>query len=158
MHALLTLTLAALSFAPSQTAPTPLQRFAGQWTGAGTVNNMSVTAKAEFGAVLANRFTRLTYSFSLAGAGVIFEGHAYYACSSPAACRGNWFDSQGSTHILSATQTADALLSEWGDGSSAKGRTEYRLTSPDTLVVTDWVHLTSGEWRQFGRVEYQRQR
>ena len=139
--------------APGQVMP----KLTGHWTGAGIVNNAQVTAKAEFGPVLANRFTRLTYTFTATGAGQIFEGHAYYACAKDSdRCSGNWFDSQGSAHVLSATQTGDVLTAEWGDGTTPRGRTEYRLTSPSALVVTDWIRTAAGEWRQFGKVEYQR--
>jgi hypothetical protein len=58
--------------------------------------------------------------------------------------------------VLSGVQSADALTSEWGDGTTARGRTEYRLTAPDALVVTDWIRTASGDWRQFGKVEYRR--
>ena len=141
------------TMAPGQVMP----KLVGQWTGVGVVNKAEVSAKAEFGPVLASRFTRLTYAFTVAGAGQIFEGHAYYSCAKDSdSCRGNWFDSQGSAHVLTAKQTADVLTSEWGDGTTPRGRTEYRLTGPSTLVVTDWIRSAAGDWRQFGRVEYQR--
>lgn len=142
---------------PQAVAPAVITRLAGVWTGAGVVNNAQVSARAEFGPVLSNRFVRLTYVFSVDGAGGVFEGHAYYAC--PAAstdCQGHWFDSQGATHVLTAVQTADALTSEWGDGTTPRGKTEYKITTPDTLVVTDWVRTSAGEWRQFGRVQYRK--
>lgn len=160
MHVLLSVVLAVVTLGFQQGAPASgpvLARLTGQWTGSGVVNNAQVSAKAEFGPVLANRFTRLAYTFTVAGVGDVFEGHAYYACANEAdTCRGNWFDSQGATHILTATQTTEALTSEWGDGTTPRGRTEYRLTSPSTLVVTDWVRTAAGEWRQFGKVEYRR--
>lgn len=161
MHVWMTAMLAAAVFSIQQGVPaatTPIARLAGQWTGSGVVNNATVSAKAEFGPVLANRFTRLTYVFTVAGVGDVFEGHAYYTCAKGAdTCRGNWFDSQGSSHILTATQSGDTLTSEWGDGTTPRGRTEYRLVGAANLVVTDWVRTIAGEWRQFGRVEYRRQ-
>ena len=160
MHVLMSLMVSAILLVSPQGAAEPAQvlpKLAGSWTGAGVVNNAQVTARAEFGAVLANRFTRLMYTFTVAGKGDIFEGHAYYSCAKDAgSCRGNWFDSQGSAHVLTATQTADALTSEWGDGTTPRGRTEYRLSSPSTLIVTDWIRTAAGEWRQFGKVEYRR--
>ena len=158
MHVLMVLAVASLAFQQSTpAAPTVLGRLTGHWTGSGAVNNAQVKAKAEFGQVLANRFTRLTYTFTVDGVGDVFEGHAYYACAKDAGtCRGNWFDSQGSAHVLTATQTADTLTSEWGDGTTPRGRTEYRLTGPSTLIVTDWIRTATGEWGQFGRVEYRR--
>ena len=161
MRVLMNVALTVVTLAVAQgTSPagTVVARLAGQWTGSGVVNNAQVSAKAEFGPVLANRFTKLAYTFTVAGVGDVFEGHAYYACAKDSGtCRGNWFDSQGSAHVLTATQTADALTSEWGDGTTPRGRTEYRLTGPSTLVVTDWVRTAAGEWRQFGKVEYRRQ-
>ena len=161
MHVLINVALAVVTLTSQQGTPaaaTAVARLAGQWTGTGVVNNAQVSAKAEFGPVLANRFMRLAYTFTVAGVGEVFEGHAYYACAKDSGtCRGNWFDSQGSAHVLTATQTADTLTSEWGDGTTPRGRTEYRLTGPSTLVVTDWVRTSAGEWRQFGKVEYRRQ-
>ena len=125
MRVLMNVALTVVTLAVAQgTSPagTVVARLAGQWTGSGVVNNAQVSAKAEFGPVLANRFTKLAYTFTVAGVGDVFEGHAYYACAKDSGtCRGNWFDSQGSAHVLTATQTADALTSEWGDGTTAAG-------------------------------------
>jgi len=139
------------------TAPqtTAIDRLAGRWTGAGTVNGQAVRAQAEFDRVLAGRFTRLQYRFNT-GDRLLFEGHAYYTCDA-AKCRGSWFDSQGSLHVLTGTLTADALTSEWGDGTTPRGRTEYKLTAATTLVVTDWIRTAAGDWREFGKVEYRRE-
>ena len=162
MHVLMTMALAATALFGQQGSPailTAITRLPGQWTGSGVVNNAAVSAKAEFRSVLANRFTRLTYVFTVEGKGEVFEGHAYYACATfgAASCRGNWFDSQGSAHVLRATQTEEALNAEWGDGTTPRGRTEYRLVDERSLVVTDWIRTAAGEWRQFGKVEYKRQ-
>ncbi len=160
MHILTSVFLAVVTLVPQPGVPASgpvLARLTGQWTGSGVVNSAQVSAKAGFGPVLANRFTRLTYTFTVAGVGDVFEGHAYYACAKDAGtCRGNWFDSQGSAHVLTATEAGEALTSEWGDGTTPRGRTEYRLTGPSTLVVTDWVRTAIGDWRQFGKVEYRR--
>ena len=142
-----------IASAPPQ--PTTMDRLVGRWTGTGTVNGQNVRAQAEFDRPLAARFTRLQYRFQT-GDRLLFEGHAYYACDT-AKCRGNWFDSQGSLHVLNAAITPDALTSEWGDGTTPRGRTEYKLTGATTLVVTDWIRTATGEWREFGRVEYRKE-
>lgn len=142
---------------PAASSDLALSRMTGQWTGSGVVNGAPVQARAEFGPVLAKKFTRLSYVFSDARAGDVFEGHAYYTCAAGStACSGNWFDSQGSSHVLKAVHANDTLTAEWGDGVTPRGKTEYRLVSADTLVVTDWVRTATGEWRQFGKVDYKR--
>jgi Protein of unknown function (DUF1579) len=144
---------ADLSMAQAKLA---LERLEGKWTGAGTVNNQKVRAELDLARVLANRFVQLRYRFVTDG-GAVFEGHAYYgACPAAGACTGHWFDSQGSAHALSATQTADTLTSEWRTGDTPRGRTEYRLTGDTALVVTDFIRAADGTWRQFGQVSYQR--
>jgi len=148
----------ATPLAPQATTPatpTITARLVAMWTGKGSVNNAPVTAKAEFDVVLANRFTRLRYVFTSPNIGQVFEGHAYYLCAA-ATCKGYWLDSQRSMHLLQAVETADALTAEWGDGITPRGRTEYKLTSATTLVVTDWIRTPAGEWRQFGKVDYTR--
>jgi hypothetical protein len=138
--------------APAQTPA--VDRLVGRWSGAGTVNGQTVRAEAQFERVLQGRFTRLQYRF-VAPNQTTFEGHGYYTCAGTS-CRGQWFDSQGSLHVLSGTLTENALTAEWGDGTTPRGRTEYKLTSATTLTVTDWIRTTAGEWREFGRVEYRR--
>ncbi len=160
MRSIVTLGLAllvpAVSAGPIAQTKLALERLEGKWSGAGTVNNQKVRADLELGRVLANRFVQLRYRFVTEG-GAQFEGHAYYAvCPAAGACTGQWFDSQGSAHALSAVQTADALTSEWRTGDTPRGRTEYRLTGDASLSVTDSIRLADGTWRQFGQVSYQR--
>jgi hypothetical protein len=141
-----------LAWAAPPQAPI-IDRLAGQWSGEGTVNGQRVRADAVFDVVLQGRFTRLQYRF-VAGPAT-FEGHGYYTCEREK-CRGQWFDSQGSQHLLSCVQEANSFTAEWSTGTTPRGRTEYKLASATTLVVTDWIRTPAGEWREFGRVEYKR--
>ena len=151
--------VAAMTVAGAGQGKLAFERLEGRWTGTGTVNNEAVQAELEFGRVLANRFTQIRYRFAIDAKTppMTFEGHAYYAaCPAGATCTGTWFDSQGATHGLYAAQTAESVTAEWRNGDIPRGKTEYRLTSDTTLVVTDWVRATDGAWRQFGLVRYQR--
>jgi hypothetical protein len=140
--------------------PTALDRLAGRWQGKGSVSGRVVRAELEFRPVLERRFVRLEYNFVAEGAplgtpGNPFSGHAYYgACV--AECAGHWFDSLGTAYVLKATQNSDVLTSEWSDGTTIKGKTEYRLVGSTGLTVTDWTRTAAGEWRQFGLVTYER--
>ncbi|HET9371094.1 MAG TPA: hypothetical protein VFO19_12630 [Vicinamibacterales bacterium] len=131
----------------------------GKWTGKGTVNAQEVAADLEVGPALGQQFSRLQYRFTPVGTRGTFEGVAYYkGCKAATSCSGRWLDSSGAMHVLSAVQTADVLTSEWGDGATPRGKTEYRLNGEGGLVVTDWVRATDGSWRQFGLVTYARVR
>ena len=97
----------------------------GKWAGKGTVNGQEVTAELEVAPAL-GQFTRLQYRFTpAAGRGAAFEGLGYYkTCKGATTCSGRWLDSGGAMHVLSAVQSAEILTSEWGDGTTPRGKTE----------------------------------
>jgi len=64
---------------------------------------------------------------------------------------GRWFDSEGSAHVLNGVLEANALVSEWGDGTIARGRSTYRLPEPNVMEVIDEIKRQDGTWREFGR-------
>ena len=59
----------------------------------------------------------------------VFEGHGYYRLASASATEGTgtWIDSRGVIFPVTVTVTADALTSDWGNPSTERGRTVYRL-------------------------------
>ena len=144
-------------------SPLALDRLEGRWTGTGQVRGQAVRAELQVEKVLDGKFTRLSYRFGEDVPGppknfaVKFEGHAYYtACPTGQACTGQWFDTLGFVRIISATQTADMLASEWKTAGSEAGKSEYRIAPDGGLVVTDWVRGADGNFREFGRVTYAR--
>ncbi|HEX5217053.1 MAG TPA: hypothetical protein VFV98_16435 [Vicinamibacterales bacterium] len=160
---ILILVFSLLSIVPQ--SPLALDRLEGGWAGTGQVRGQAVRAELQFEKVLGGRFTRLTYRFgeelpgpprTLAAA---FEGHAYYAaCPAGAGCSGQWFDTLGFVRLISATQTADTLASEWKTAGAEAGKSEYKILADGGLVVTDWVRAGHGSFREFGRVTYSRVR
>ena len=158
MLLLVALTVQAQTPGALATMEGALVKMEGKWTGKGTVNGQSISAELEVGPALGQQFTRLQYRFTpAAGSGPGFEGLGYYkTCRGATTCSGRWLDSGGAMHVLSAVQSAEILTSEWGDGTTPRGKTEYRLNGEGGLVVTDWVRATDGSWRQFGLVTYAR--
>ncbi|MGH7338024.1 MAG: hypothetical protein ACREI7_10620, partial [Myxococcota bacterium] len=81
-----------------------------------------------------------------------FEGLAlYWAGASAGRLNGRWFDSQGATHLLDAVLEPQALIAEWGDGTTPRGRSTYRLLSANAMEVIDEIRRKDGTWREFGR-------
>ncbi len=80
-----------------------------------------------------------------------FEGLALYWPLAEGGLSGRWFDSQGATHILDAALEQNALIAEWGDGTTARGRSTYRLVEPAVMGVSDEIKRKDGTWREFGR-------
>jgi hypothetical protein len=144
MHLLLSLVLAF-----QVSSDTLLTRFAGQWSGTGTVLNqpskISLTWTPELGA----QFLRLTFRNEMPK--TTFEGHAYYRPTGNGRYRGMWFDNSGMFRPLEARRDGDALVSKWGTPETEEGETTYRLTSDSRMEIVDRVKSKDGTWREFGR-------
>lgn len=160
---ILILLVALVSVFPQ--SPLALERLEGRWAGTGQVRGQAVRAELQFENILGGKFTRLSYRFGEELPGpprtleVRFEGHAYYgACPTGQGCTGQWFDTLGFVRIITATQTADTLASEWKTAGAEAGKSEYKIASDGGLVVTDWVRAADGSFREFGRVTYSRVR
>jgi hypothetical protein len=136
-----------------------LNRFAGRWSGTGTVLNQPSTIEMTWTWQLGGRFMRLTFRNEM---GVppkvnVFEGHAYYRSASEGRYRGMWFDNAGMLRPLEARRDGDALVSNWGTADTEEGETTYRLRGDGTMEVIDRVKGKDGAWRDFGRATYVRQ-
>ena len=144
MHLLLSLVLVL------QSAPDPLlSRFAGQWSGTGTVLSQPSKISMTWTWELGGQFLRLTFRNDMPKA--TFEGHAYYRPSGDGRYRGMWFDNSGMLRPLDARRDGEALVSKWGTPETEEGETTYRLLPDGTMEVTDRVKSKDGTWRVFGQ-------
>ena len=144
MHLLLSLVLAV------QAASDPLlARFAGHWSGTGTVLNQPSKISITWTPELNGQFLRLTFRNEMPK--TTFEGHAYYRPAGEDRYRGMWFDNAGMLRPLDARRDGDALVSKWGTPDTEEGETTYRLTSDSRLEIVDRVKSKDGTWREFGR-------
>jgi hypothetical protein len=152
MHLLISL---VLTF---QVASDPLlTRFAGQWSGTGTVLNQPSKISLTWTPELGGQFLRLTFRNEMPK--TTFEGHAYYRpAGDPSTSlraggryRGIWFDNSGMIRPIEATSDGDALVSKWGTPETEEGETTYRLTSDSRMEIVDRVKSKDGSWREFGR-------
>ena len=144
MHLLLSLVL-TLQPAPDSL----LARFAGQWSGTGTVLNQPSKISMTWTWELGGQFLRLTFRNEMPKS--TFEGHAYYRPSGDGRYRGMWFDNSGMFRPLEATRDGDALVSKWGTPETEEGETTYRLLPDGRMDVTDRVKGKDGAWRVFGQ-------
>jgi hypothetical protein len=137
----------------AQDAAPFLEQWLGDWRGPGTNNAAAAQLHLNWERTLGGRFVRLTLVNDIGAQPPLqrFEGLAMYWESTPNRLNGRWFDSQGSAHVLEGVLEANALVSEWGDGSSARGRSTYRLMAADIMEVVDEIKRKEGTWREFGR-------
>ena len=144
MHLLLSL---ALTF--QMASDSLLTRFAGQWSGTGTVLNQPSKISLTWTPELGGQFLRLTFRNEMPK--TTFEGHAYYRPTGDGGYRGMWFDNSGLFRPLDARRDGDALVSKWGTPETEEGETTYRLTSDSRMEIVDRVKSRDGTWREFGR-------
>ncbi|HUF05120.1 MAG TPA: nuclear transport factor 2 family protein [Aridibacter sp.] len=145
---LLTFTAAAFSQA------SVLDRLYGTWDGTGKVNGRESAVKMTWEPVHGGKHYRLDFRNEMEG-GFLFEGTALYSLSKDGGYTGLWVDSTGASRPIKAGFADDALTSNWGTPETEEGKTEYRLTGNDSMLVVDSVRTKDG-WREFGRVEYKR--
>jgi hypothetical protein len=144
MHLLLSLVLALQADSDVLFA-----RFAGTWTGTGTVLNQPSNISMSWTWELGGQFLRLTFRNEMPK--TTFEGHAYYRPSGDGGYRGMWFDNSGTFRPLDARRQGDALVSKWGTLDTEEGETTYRLLADGRMEVTDRVKSKDGTWRVFGQ-------
>jgi hypothetical protein len=145
MHLLLlTLVLAA-----QVSADAFLARYAGQWSGNGTVLGQPSKISINWTWELNGQFLKLTFRNQMPKQ--TFEGHAYYRPVGEGRYRGMWFDNSGMFRPLDATRQGDALVSKWGTPETEEGQTTYRLLPDGDMEIIDLVKSKDGTWREFGR-------
>lgn len=131
-----------------------LDRLSGTWHGSGKVNGRESEVVMTWEPIHGGKHYRLDFRNEMEG-GLVFEGTALYSPAPGGAFTGHWVDSMGLTRPIGASFTDSTLISLWGTPESEEGRTEYRLTGIDSMLVLDSVKTKEG-WREFGRVEYRR--
>lgn len=146
----LTLTFTAFAFPQASV----LDRLQGTWQGTGKVNGRDSTVVMTWEPIHGGKHYKLDFRNELEG-GFLFEGTALYSPMPGGAFTGHWVDSTGMTRPIGASFTDSTLISLWGTPESEEGKTEYRLTGIDSMLVLDSVKTKEG-WREFGRVEYRR--
>lgn len=133
----------------------PGDRFArwltGHWQGSGEVSGETSMARLDVESVLGGEFLELSYGF-VAGSSSRFEGRGFYRQRGETAWQGQWFDSSGSSYRLSGAVGEDELVVHWGDF----GRSIYRRTGEDQMLVLDSMRVGDGTWREFGRQDFVR--
>lgn len=153
--AVLLTVVAALAIARTQAqdAAPVLKQWLGDWRGPGTNSGAPAQLHLNWERALGGRFVRLTLVNEIGAQAPLrrFEGLAMYWPATPTRLNGRWFDSEGSAHMLDGVLDANALVSEWGDGTIARGRSTYRLSQPNVMEVIDEIKRPDGTWREFGR-------
>jgi hypothetical protein len=146
--------LPAQEATPSQ----PLEQWLGEWHGTGTTSGAPAKLTLKWERALEGRFVRLTLLNEIGAEPTRqrFEGLAMYWPGADGRMNGRWFDSQGVMHVLDGTLQPDALIAEWGDGTTPRGRSTYRLLGSDAMEVIDEIRRKDGTWREFGRFRLER--
>jgi hypothetical protein len=148
--------LALFVAAVLQPAPDPLlARFAGQWSGEGTVLEMPASVKLTWEWTLGGQFLRLTFVNQM-GPSRRFEGHAYYRALGDGRYRGTWFDNSGMIRPIDARRVDESVVAKWGTPETELGETTYRLMPEGSMEIIDRVQGKDGSWRDFGRVVVRR--
>ena len=141
--------LAALVLVVQANLDPLLNRFAGTWSGSGTVLNQPSKISMSWSWELNGQFLRLSFKNEMPKQ--TFEGHAYYRPSAENRYRGMWFDNAGMFRPLDARRDGDTLVSRCGTPESEEGETTYRLLSDTRMDIIDRVKSKDGTWREFGR-------
>ena len=130
----------------------------GSWAGEGKAFGRPSRPEMKWESTLNGKFIKLSYRtlIQTPKGDEVFEGHGYYKSLGAGKYQGNWFDSQGSSHPISAVFANDALTANWGTQQTELGKTIYRLTSPDEMELIDSVQKKDGTWQEFGRARLKR--
>lgn len=162
MTTLCTLLLALAVSATQTPLPPAMAGLLGDWRGTGVVTGRASEMTMTWSRDVGDAFVHLRFRNAMAQDGgrpaQVFEARGYYRAASAIAVdgKGTWVDSRGVIFPIAFTLTADTLTSDWGDASTERGRTVYRLTPSGTLEVIDFVRLPDGQYREFGRSELRR--
>ena len=140
-------------------AAPPLEQWLGEWQGTGSTSGAPARLSLKWERALGGQFVRLTLLNEIGAEPTRqrFEGLGLYWSGGVAGrLNGRWFDSGGAKHVLDAVLEPDALIAEWGDGTTAVGRSTYRLLGAGAMEVIDEIRRKDGTWREFGRFRLER--
>jgi hypothetical protein len=138
---LLTFTIGQSHGAPAQ-PPQPLEQWLGEWRGTGTTSGAPANLRLRWERTLGGRFVRLTLVNEIGARPPLqrFEGLGLcWSGDEAGRLNGRWFDSEGAQHVLDAALGPDALIAEWGDGTTPRGRSTHRLLQPHVMEVIDEI-------------------
>jgi hypothetical protein len=156
VHKARVLLLAVLALAAGVAHADAWGRLYGSWSGRGTVSGMAAEVELEFRRTLDGLGRHLRFENRMTaedGKLWVFRAEALYLCDATGACRGHWYDSRGMVLPLTVVSHDDRIVVDWGDATTERGRTSYRLAADGRLEITDDVLGKDGEWRPFGRVD-----
>ena len=130
----------------------------GSWAGEGKAFGQPSRPEMKWESALNGQFIKLSYRtvIKTSKGDEVFEGHAYYKSLGAGKYRGNWFDSQGSSHPINAVFEENALVANWGTQQTELGKTVYRLTSPSEMELIDSIQKKDGSWQEFSRAKLKR--
>lgn len=145
--------LLACALVPAAAQAGVWDALAGRWEGSGEVSGMAAQLTLHFQPALDGQAHRLSFRNRMRAADGKewpFAAEAFYLCGRETTCRGHWYDTRGTTLPVSTAEQADALVVDWGDASTERGRTTYRVQDGE-LHITDEVRGRDGAWKVFGR-------
>lgn len=140
---------------PAPTLDGFFNRLAGAWIGSGSVmrrdSHVEFEVKRGVGSTVWLRWRNVMQGARRD----IFEGAGVYAKRKEGGYTATWWDSQGATHPIVATEAQDgsSLTALWGES----GKTVYSLIQGGDLEVVDSVKRPDGSWSEFGRSRLKRQ-
>ncbi len=137
-------------------ATNPWNVLAGEWRGEGEVSGMAANVRLRFEPTLDGRGRRLSFENSMTakdGKTWRFLAEAIYLCEADGRCRGQWQDSRGMLLPLATQSLPDRVIVDWGDATSERGRTTYRIADDGSLHMTDEVLGKDGAWKTFGQTK-----
>lgn len=123
---------------------------AGEWEGEGELFGSAADFRMTWKLELGGKFATLAYSI---GGPVEMQAVAHYQTGKTTAA-GVWVDSRGQILQL-ATTVGDRTLETIWRSPTETGRTEYELTSEDSMSVRDY-YSDDGDWTRFGQATYSR--
>lgn len=135
--------------------------YEGAWRGSGTFQGMPSMVEVQVSPILEGGAWALDVTVLATPANgplIRFIGRAQYVVRDGAPVTGNWVDSQGSAYVIAPSLENGALIVDWGEGASARGRSEYRLTEAGELRIDDFVPNAAGEQRRFATATLRRSR
>jgi hypothetical protein len=128
----------------------------GRWTGAGELMGrpaeFEMRWQTEAGGFVGLFFKNAWVSGDGSVTPVLSSVATYYPKGSSAL--GVWLDDRPQRLTLDAVLTDSTVTTNWA-GDAEKGRTEYRVRSPDAVVVRDFVYVDGSE-RLFAEATYSR--
>ncbi|MGK7397317.1 MAG: VOC family protein [Candidatus Cyclobacteriaceae bacterium M3_2C_046] len=134
-----------------------IEKMVGTWEGKGNLQGTEASFQMSWEKALDGKFVRLSFVSKRkidSTRNVLFKASAMYKPQGENWI-GTWYDSRGMVLPLLAKITGLELVVVWGEEQSEKGRTIYRIISPNEMEVTDFV-LVKDEYKKFAEAKYKK--